>query len=133
MRWNIMARGIFVTLINCMDGRVQIPAIEYLKEKYEADYVDSITEPGPIRYLSENTDKCILGSINDRIRISVEKHGSKLIAIAGHFDCAGNPVGKEVQLRQLEEAAEMIKLWYPDAEIIKLWIDENWEVVKVQV
>lgn len=35
--------GKFATAINCMDGRVQIPVIEYIKSKYEVDYVDMIT------------------------------------------------------------------------------------------
>ena len=34
----------FVTAINCMDGRVQVPVIEWLKKEYKADDVDMITE-----------------------------------------------------------------------------------------
>ena len=32
----------FATAINCMDGRVQIPVIEYLKKEFKVDYVDMI-------------------------------------------------------------------------------------------
>jgi len=38
---------IFCTAVNCMDGRVQLPVINYLKERFSANYVDMITEPGP--------------------------------------------------------------------------------------
>ncbi len=42
--------GKFVTAINCMDGRVQIPVIEYLKNNYGINYVDMITAPGLTNY-----------------------------------------------------------------------------------
>ncbi len=41
-----ISHGTFATAINCMDGRVQLPVIAYLKSKYVVDYVDAITEPG---------------------------------------------------------------------------------------
>lgn len=40
----------FAAAINCMDGRTQVPVIEFLKNKYGVDYVDMITEPDPTRY-----------------------------------------------------------------------------------
>ena len=43
----------FFTAINCMDGRVQLPVIKYVQEKFDILFVDMITEPGPILYLSE--------------------------------------------------------------------------------
>ena len=37
----------FCTAINCMDGRVQLPVIRFLQERFKVDYVDVISEPGP--------------------------------------------------------------------------------------
>ncbi len=37
----------FCTAINCMDGRTQLPVIEFLKNKLSVEYVDTVTEPGP--------------------------------------------------------------------------------------
>ena len=37
----------FATSIHCMDGRIQEPIIQYIKTKYDVQYVDVITEPGP--------------------------------------------------------------------------------------
>ena len=45
----------FGTAINCMDGRVQEPVAKFLKEIYGIDFVDTITEPGPVKILSENS------------------------------------------------------------------------------
>jgi hypothetical protein len=121
-----MAEGIFVTAINCMDGRMQLPINEFMKQKYNADFVDTITEPGPNKILAENLDVQIVASIRRRADISVEKHGSKVVAIVGHFDCGGNPVSKETQMNQLDDAVRIVESWDFDVEIIKLWVDENW-------
>lgn len=121
----------FATAINCMDGRVQIPVIEYIRTKYKVDYVDTITEPGPNKILSENRDKTIVESIKRRVDISVIKHNSKYIAIVGHYDCAGNPVEQDIQLKQIPQAIRVMKEWNFDAQIIGLWVDENWVVCDV--
>ncbi|MCD4772407.1 MAG: hypothetical protein K8R41_03370 [Bacteroidales bacterium] len=118
----------FVTAINCMDGRVQLPAIEWLKNKYNAEYIDMITEPGPIKILDEDKNLCLVESIKNRIDVSVNKHLSRVIAIIGHYDCAGNPVEKEVQIKQIENSIKKVSSWNFNADIIGLWIDENWEV-----
>ena len=46
---------IFFTTIKCKDGRVQLPVISYLQKRFNVQYVDSITEPGPnqMTYLNE--------------------------------------------------------------------------------
>ena len=78
----------FVTSINCMDGRVQIPIIKWMKEKFNADFVDLITELGPNKILSEQRFGKDIQSIIKRVEISVKAHASKVIAISGHNDCA---------------------------------------------
>jgi hypothetical protein len=118
----------FATVINCMDGRTQIPVMAYLKNKFNVDYIDTITEPGPIKYLAENTDKQVVESIKARLKISIEKHGSKALGVVAHHGCAGNPVDRLEQMEQLEKAVELIKSWGFDLEISKMWIDENWTV-----
>ena len=118
----------FCTAINCMDGRVQLPVIHFLKERFDADYVDAVTEPGPNRILAEQTDKNTVESILCRVGISVNKHGSKGIAMVGHHDCAGNPADKDEQDSQTHAAVAFLKEHYPDVEIIALWVDEDWQV-----
>ena len=122
---------IFATAINCIDGRVQIPVIKWLKIKYSVDYVDMITEPGPNKILSGNRGSRIIESIKKRIEISVTNHNSKHIAIVGHYDCAGNPVEKDVQLKQIMSAIKTIESWNSDVQIIGLWVDKNWKVYQI--
>ena len=118
----------FCTSIHCMDGRIQEPIIEYLKKKCNVKYVDTITEPGPIKILAENDNKAVIDSIHHRILISVNKHGSQMMAISGHHDCAGNPVPKEKQIEQILEDEKILKENYPDVKIIKFYVNENWQV-----
>lgn len=121
----------FVTAVTCMDGRVQIPVISYLKEKYGADYVDVITEPGPNKILAESHDRVTVQSIMRRVEISVKKHGSRLIAVVGHYDCAGNPTGRETQTEHTRSAVETVKSWGFEAEVTGLWVDEKWMVSEI--
>ncbi len=125
---NVKAMGasnIFVTAINCMDGRVQLPVIEYMKSRYGVDYVDIVTEPGPNKILAENGYKTTIESIKKRVKISVECHNSKQIAIVGHYDCAGNPEDKETQTTHILSAIKTVKSWGLNVQIIGLWVDEN--------
>lgn len=118
----------FAAAISCMDGRVQIPVVKYIKSKYAVDYVDMITEPGPNKILSENADRTLIESIKKRVTISAEVHNSKLIAIVGHYDCGGNPVDKETQLNHILASVKTVKSWGFETYVIGLWVDENWRV-----
>ena len=66
----------FCTVINCMDGRVQLPVIEYLQKRFNVEDVDSITEPGPNLILAKQPESELAGSIINRVRVSVEQHRS---------------------------------------------------------
>jgi len=120
-----MTNKIFATAINCMDGRVQIPVIEWLKRQYGVDYVDMITEPGPERLLAEGKDQTGTESIQKRLEISVARHNSNLVAVVGHHDCAGNPAGKETQLEQILAAIRTVESWNLEVRVIGLRVDEN--------
>ena len=115
----------FATAINCMDGRVQEPVLEYMKKSFGADYVDMITEPGPNKILADNNDANIIESLKKKVAISVEKHGSEVIAITGHYDCAGNPETEDLQKEHLQKAVQTITSWGFPVKIVALWLDEN--------
>jgi carbonic anhydrase len=125
VRERLMDDKKFVTSINCMDGRIQIPIINWMKEKYKADFVDIISDAGPNKILSEQKSDIIIQSIRKRVEISVNAHASKVIAISGHHDCAGNPTDKETQLKQIKESVEKIRSWGFNVQVIGLWIDDR--------
>ena len=121
----------FCTAVNCMDGRVQLPVIRYLQGRFNVEYVDSVTEPGPNLLLAKRTDKDAVRSILRRIRVSVERHSSVGIALAGHHECAGNPATRQEQKQHLIVGIEFLRRQYPNIPIIGLWVDEKWEVHEV--
>lgn len=121
----------FYTAINCMDGRVQLPVINYLMDRFDAQFIDSVTEAGPVLYLAEQPDSDQTGSILHRVNISINHHNSKGIAIIAHHDCAGNPVEDKKQIEQLTRAADFLSTRYPNVQTIGLWIDSNWSVKRI--
>ena len=122
-----MAQGTFGTAINCMDGRVQQPVIDWMRFKFGLDHIDMITEPGPDKIVAANNADEI-ASILNRVKISVEQHGSRHIAISGHGDCAGNPVSKHEHFEHVKAAMQVIKSWNLPVNIYGVWIDEKWQV-----
>ena len=119
----------FGTVINCTDGRVQYPVFDYLTENYKIKFFDSANEEGPLKILTERKDKCRLISLKEQIKGSLEKHESRFIAVVGHHDCAGNPVERTVQEKQIEQAIEYLRKAYGTGIFyVGLYVNEDWEV-----
>ena len=115
-----------------MDGRVQDAVKDYMKKNYSVDFVDMITEPGPNKILCDNLgcDLAVIEDIKKRVEISVNHHGSKVVAIAGHDGCAGNPASKEEQIEHLKKAKKSVEAFGLPAEIILLWVEDDWKTVE---
>ena len=118
----------FCTAVNCMDGRVQRPVVDYLTEHLGVDHVDMITEPGPNRILAERTDQVTVDSICRRVDVSVGQHGSRAIAVIGHHDCAGNPADRAEQAAQTAAAVALLAERYPQAKVFGLWVNDRLQV-----
>ena len=86
-----------------------------------------ITAPGINKILARNNNSTI-DLIKNYLKISLSIHESKLIALVGHYDCAGNPTGKKSQLNDILTAVKTICLWNFNVKVIGLWVDENWKV-----
>ncbi len=122
-----MARGTFATVINCMDGRTQLPLNEWMREEFKVDYVDTITEPGPNGILARGQGP-LVESIKNRVDISVNGHGSRIVVLVGHYDCAGNPGPREMQDEHVMKGIETIKKWNLPLRILGVWVGEDWKV-----
>lgn len=126
-----MAEGKFGTAINCMDGRVQEPVINWMKVRYGLDYVDIITEPGPIKLIA-NMDSVAMESIKRRLAVSINTHHSSVVAIVGHHDCAGNPVSQQEQFDQIKRSIEILRPILPGIKLIGLYVSDTWLINIVQ-
>ena len=105
---------------------MQQPVSDWIREHFGVDYVDTITEPGADILLTESliwqSDK-----IKSRVLVSVEKHGSRAMAVVGHHDCAGNPVSEEKHKAMIRRSAAEIESWKLPIRVVGLWLGETWE------
>ena len=122
----------FGTAINCIDGRTQEPVIDFMKEKYDIDGVDMVTFPGVdgIISSSENSDEIAL--LRNAVSISIEKHRSRIIALVGHFDCAGNPANRGHHYAHLRSAVHEVTLWNFPAQVFGFYVNEKQQVEEVK-
>lgn len=113
------------TCLNCMDGRVQLPVLQWIKANYQVDYVDVITEAGMDAVLSGQKD---ISEILRSIAISVNVNKSIRLFVVGHNDCRGNPVGEDVHRQQIMDSVVRLKSHWPGQEIVGLWVNDSWSV-----
>ncbi|MEK7595777.1 MAG: carbonic anhydrase [Patescibacteria group bacterium] len=117
----------FATALNCIDGRVQKPVTEWIKNRFNADFVDTITEPGIDKIISHG-DRDFVNELKRFVGISVKAHGSKVIVVVGHYGCAADPVLKEEHFEQIRGSVEKVKSWGYEATVVGLWINRQWQV-----
>ena len=116
---------VFATAINCIDGRAQISVIERIKGRFGVEYVDMITEPGADGVMASGSQATI-DAIKQKVRLSVEKHQSRLVAVVAHHDCLANPVSREQHLEHLKQAVERVRSWGLEVRVVALWVNEWW-------
>jgi hypothetical protein len=122
-----MARSGFGTAINCIDGRVQLPVIGWIRRVLALEYVDLVTEPGPDKVLA-------LGpagekqAVRRKVELSVGRHASTVVAIAAHHDCLANPEMEDVHRQLLRQAVDVVLDWDLGVKVVALWVNERWQV-----
>lgn len=117
--------GKFATCLNCIDGRIQLPVLQWVITEYNIPFVDMITEPGMVNILSDRENP-LFDSILEKVKISLNIHDSTIIFIVGHDDCAGNPQSPKKQENQIRESVEILKNIVseinPSCKVIGLWV-----------
>jgi len=121
----------FGTAINCIDGRTQEPVIDFMKQEYGIDGVDMITFPGVDGVISSLGNFNTIALIRNAVSISVERHGSRIIAVVGHFDCAGNPGNREHHYANIGKALQQVSSWKFDVEIVGLYVNDKRQIEEV--
>jgi carbonic anhydrase len=115
------------TAINCIDGRVQEPVTQWMKAEYRLDYVDMITLPGPDEALVRGLVE-VVDHVKSAVRVSIQQHGSSVVAIAGHHDCTANPVPAAEHLAQIKQCVQIIRSWHFSVVAVGLWVNDRWQV-----
>ncbi len=120
----------FGTAINCIDGRTHEGVINHMKQNYGIDGVDMVTFPGADGIFS-GEHSAEIAFTKRAVSISIEKHGSRIIAIVGHHDCAGNPGDREHHYLQIQRAVHEVSSWNFPAQVVGLYVNDKWEIEKV--
>ena len=113
------------TCLNCMDGRVQLPVLTWIKANYPVDFVDVITEAGMDVVLAKQED---ISEVMRSIKVSVNLNKSTRLFIVGHYDCRGNPVDEKIHRQEIIDAVSRLKPLWPAQEIIGLWVNTKLQV-----
>src|SRR5262245_12685325 len=124
-----MRDGRFATAINCIDGRVQIPVLNWIRFYLNVDYVDLITEPGPDKVIVFGSE-ITYNSIFEKAALSIKVLDSQSLSIVGHHDCRAKPVSKEEHIELIQRSVEEIERWRLGVRILGLWVNE-WGYVDV--
>ena len=122
-----MADSSFGTAINCIDGRVQAPVAEWVRARFGVQYVDVVTAPGPDGVLTRGTPEANR-LIREYVRVSQEAHASVVLAIAGHFGCAGYPVPPDEHIAAIRAATRIAASWGLPMRVIGLWVTEGGQI-----
>lgn len=112
----------FATAINCIDGRAQVPLIEWVKLHFTADFVDLIT-PGADGALARQHPEAML-EISRKVALSHRVHHPRVIAVSGHYDCLANPASNEEHREKIHMAVEVVASWGLGVRIVGAWINE---------
>ena len=116
------------TCLNCMDGRVQLPVLTWIRANYPVNFVDVITEAGMDGVLAQQDD---ISEILRSIKVSVNLNKSTRLFVIGHYDCRGNPVDDKQHHVQIIEAVKRLKPLWPGQTIVGLWVNDQWQVEPV--
>ena len=122
----------FGTAINCIDGRTQEPVIEFMKQKYNIDGVDMVTFPGVDGVISNRENSDEIAFIRNAVSISIEKHRSRIIAVVGHFDCAGNPGNREHHYAHIQMAVHEVSSWRFHAQVVGFYVNDKKQIEEVK-
>ncbi len=122
----------FGTAINCIDGRTQQVVIDHMKQNYNIDGVDMVTFPGVDGIFSNEDHSEEIALIRRAVSISIQKHGSKIIAIVGHYDCAGNPGAREYHYMHIRKAMHEVSSWDLHADVVGMYVNDKREIEEVK-
>ncbi len=122
-----MAEGRFVTVVACIDGRVQAPLAEWAKKTFSADWADMVTRPGCDGVLGEES-AAGASQVRDDVGVSVRAHSPVAVVVSGHHDCAANPGTQDHHEFQIRNAVAQVERWDPGVPVVGVWVGEDWQV-----
>src|SRR5687767_3819616 len=114
-----------MTCLNCMDGRVQLPVLQWIKEHHGIEIVDVITEAGMDGVLARQKD---ISEILRSIKVPIDLNKSVGLFVVGHYDCRGNPTDDKTHRKDIADAVKRLKVLLPAQKVLGLWVNGKWQV-----
>lgn len=129
----------FGAALACIDGRTESLS-DYVKQTYGLRWVDRINRPGMDALLGTRTPwwnllrRISIWLVKRELFISVHHHGSRIIPVSGHLECAGNPVSEEEHRTHIKRACEVVRGWNlpSDVKVVGLLVHNKTGVWKVE-
>lgn len=115
----------FAVLLNCIDGRAQQPAAEWVRNTLGVTHVDVVTEPG-VDAVVAHGDKASVEALLDKVCVSRLAHGAGELVIAGHHDCAANPGDADMHAKDIASAVDRLQAALPEIAVRGIYVDETW-------
>ena len=130
MGYSVPPPNPFAVAVTCIDGRTHEPLVRWVRDQFHADHVDLVTQPGADAALS-TCSRGVCDGIRERLCVSVTAHASRVVVIAGHDDCAANPVSAEEHRRDIASAVQEVEGWNLGTTVVGVWIDHEGRVSRV--
>lgn len=121
-----MSHETFATAICCGDGRTH-RVLEIWAEKRLGStpvYLDKATKPGCDKFFTDSIDNTI-SAIRHDVEIYVRAHSARIVIVAGHQHCAGNPVSKEEHCDSIRAGVKLVRSWGLETQVVGLWVYEK--------
>lgn len=125
----------FAAALTCIDGRTHGPIVSWIREHSGVDHVDLITQPGMDAVLG-TCPEAQCAELRSRLGVSIDAHGSQVVAVVGHDGCAANRVPPDQHRVQVREAVQKVAEWVSgttgqETEVVGLWVDEKGQVERI--
>jgi len=121
------------TIVNCLDGTIQLPAIDFAKKLWKVNRIDVITDAAPEKILSETKDQKTIERICQNIEASLCDQHTKRLAIVSHSSCDINKVSDKNKKEMLSKAISYLKARYINIEVVGIWFDGNIKATKIEI
>lgn len=69
--------------------------------------------------------------IKRAVWISIEKHGSRIVAVVGHHDCAGNPGDRKHHYSHIQKAVREVSSWNFPGHVVGLYVNDSRKIEQV--
>jgi hypothetical protein len=110
-----------------MDGRIQDSVTAFLRDRFQTQWVDVVSEAGPVSSIAQG-DSVISKAVYKRVQLSIDAHQSCGIALVAHEDCAAVPGDLAHKTPIALRAAERLRAMFPEMEVIALWAALDGEI-----